>query len=305
MQLKILVCELSFYRFFVTSFVQVIIDFTLVLGIDSSAAQAIMKLRDALTSQFGIKLSIFVPGSTDGFPCEISLSESLNCPSSLSNEKISIANDSYDNDKRLLARLSGSAVCENLDEALVFAEDALIAMVDAKLLYDSVKQSVLGNDNMQIKSLDDEKDYAIDLFLRKCPTGENRTTVVKFFSYFSRESYKKDEIVWHQGATSDCAKLLVVGDLMATLENEAGTTESISIGSVVGESGLVQNFNRNSTVHVLEDSILYNLSRESWEVMKEKDPRCAHLLYAIVVRYLTLRVQHCSNRIFETRCLPI
>ena len=27
-------------------------------------------------------------------------------------------------------------------------------------------------------------------------------------------------------------------------------------------------------------------------------------MYAIVVRYLTLRVQHCSNRIFETRCLP-
>lgn len=52
---------------------QIIIDFTLVLGIDSSAAQAILKLRDSLTNQFGIKLSIFVPGSTEGFPCEINL----------------------------------------------------------------------------------------------------------------------------------------------------------------------------------------------------------------------------------------
>ena len=93
---------------------------------------------------------------------------------------------------------------------------------------------------------------------------------------------------------------------MSSLENEAGTTEPISIGSMIGESGLVDNNNRNSTVRVLaDDTILYSLSRESWEKMKEKHPHCAHLLWHIVVSYLTMRIQHVSNRIFETRCLPI
>lgn len=279
----------------------IIIDFTLVLGIDSSAAQAIMKLRDSLTSQFGIKLSIFVPGKADGFPCEVNLSKELNSPSASHHE----TNYGSHGNGRLLARLTGSRVCDDLDQALVYAEDSLIAMVNPGLLYDNIKRSFLGAGNKQIKSLEEEKIYAIDLLHRKCP-GEERDLVEQFFSFFSREIYEKGDILWKQGSKSDSCKLLMIGSLISSLENEAGTTETISIGSVIGESGLVENYNRNSTVHVLANgTILYSLSRESWEEMKQRDPRVAHVLYAIVVRYLTLRVQHVSNRIFETRCLPI
>ena len=46
----------------------VIMDFSLVLGIDSSAAQAITKIKKLMKKRFDVKLSIFVTGSTDGFP---------------------------------------------------------------------------------------------------------------------------------------------------------------------------------------------------------------------------------------------
>jgi SulP family sulfate permease len=278
----------------------VIMDFTLVLGIDSSAAQAIVKLRDSLKNQFGINLIIFVPGSAEGFPCEIDLSDELN-----SREIVARDKNGSKNTQGLKSNLAGSHVCDDMDQALIFAEDSLIAMVDSDLLYENIKCSFLeSNGTKEINNLEEEKSYAIALLLRKCP-GEERKLVKRFFSYFSRELYKKGDVLWKQDATSDSAKLLVSGDLIASLENEAGTTETISIGSIIGESGLVENFNRNSTVHVLEDTVLYSLSRESWETLKENDPKCAHLLYAIVVRYLTLRCQHVSNRIFETRCLPI
>lgn len=279
--------------------VQIIIDCTLVLGIDSSAAQAILKLRDSLANQFGIRLCIFVPGAKDGFPCEINLSEELK--SQITGE----TTNGQDNEHRLLATLTGSQVCDDLDAALVFAEDALIAWVDPRLLYDNIKQSIFGRDDKQMESLEDEKSYAIELLLAKCP-GEERAVVERFFSHFTREVYSEGDTLWKQGALSDSAKLLVSGELLACLENEAETTETISIGSVIGESGLVQRQNRNSTVNVLADgTVLYSLSQDSWEALKESDPRCAQVLYVIVVRYLTLRVQHCSNRIFETRCLPV
>jgi len=283
----------------------IIIDFTLVLGIDSSAAQAILKLRDSLTNQFGIKLSIFVAGKADGFPCEVNLSEELNSSSMPSHEQLLTAKNGTHVNDRLMTRLTGSHVCDDLDQALIYAEDSLIAMVSSRLLYDNIKRSFLGAGNEQIRSIEEEKIYAIDLLHRKC-SGEDRQLIEQFLSYFSREIYAKGDILWKQGAPSDSAKLLISGDLISSLENEAGTTEAISLGSVIGESGLVENHNRNSTVHVLaNDTVLYSLSRESWEEMKQKDPKVAHLLYAIVVRYLTLRVQHVSNRIFETRCLPI
>lgn len=282
----------------------IVIDFTLVLGIDSSAAQAIIKLRDSLTNQFGIKLSLFVPGSAEGFPCEVNLSEELNCQVSCEEENASFENGSRNSNHDLSAKLRGSSVCEDLDQALIYAEDSLIAMVDPNLLYDNIKQSFLEAGNERAKSVEDEKSYAIDLLQRRCP-GEDQKLIVQFFSYFSREVYMMGDIVWKQGSKSNSAKLLVSGVLMASLENEAGTTEPISVGSVIGESGLVENQGRNSTVRVLEDAVLYSLSRESWEEMKDQDPKVAHLLYVIVVRYLTMRVQYVSNRIFETRCLPI
>ena len=93
------------------------------MGIDSSAAQAIIKLRDSLTNQFGIKLSIFVPGTSEGFPCEINLSEKLNSRNSIAyDEHLSIANGRRTCDKGLLEKLTGSSMCENMDEALIYAE---------------------------------------------------------------------------------------------------------------------------------------------------------------------------------------
>jgi len=296
----------------------IIIEFTLVLGIDSSAVQAIVKLRDSLSNQFDIKLSIFVPGKSDGFPCENNLSELLD---SRFRDSVDDEHQYHDDASRTkgdseagisgnTAMLTGSRVCDDLDQALSFAEDALIAMVNPDLLplhlyNDNIKRSSLGDEGKQIRSLEEESTYAIELLHCRC-LGEKGELVEQFFSYFSRESYNKGDILWKQGTRSDSAKLLVSGDLMSSLENEAGTIETISIGSIIGESGLVQNSNRNSTVHVLEDdTVLYSLSCEAWEEMKRKDPTVAHLLYAIVIQYLTLRVQHVSNRIFETRCLPI
>lgn len=138
----------------------------------------------------------------------------------------------------------------------LFLQDALIAMVDKSLLYDNIK-SCFFNEIKEINSIDDEKKYAIELLSRKCP-GESHEVVQKFFSYFSREVYSKGDVVWRQGTKSDSAKLLVSGEIISKLENEAGTTETISIGSLIGECGLVQGLNRNSTVTVLLDNtILY------------------------------------------------
>jgi len=95
-------------------------DFTLVLGIDSSAAQAIIKLRDSFTKQFGIKLSIFVTGSTEGFPCEFDLYQGLNANQG---EMLKISKiNPFDGKEVSVSVGSGSCVCTDLDQALSHAE---------------------------------------------------------------------------------------------------------------------------------------------------------------------------------------
>lgn len=278
----------------------IIMDLSLVIGIDSSAVQALIKLRDAFRKQFHIKLSIFVPGSEDGFPCEYDLFRGLECDENALSTKAGHGDNTSTNK-------NCSHACENLDLALIYAEDTLISMANPNLKDDKVAFPSVGDE--PLVSIEHERHHALQLFQRQCP-ADDALLVETFFSYFNREVYKKGDVLWRQGTLSDCAKLLVKGFLISKLENEAGTTETVSVGNFIGESGLVNGESglehRTSTVYVLEDdTILYSLSRDAWNRVKEEDPKCAYLLYAIVVRYLTLRVQHVSNRIFETRCLPI
>ena len=123
---------------------------------------------------------------------------------------------------------------------------------------------------------------------------------------FEREVYKKDDLIWKQGTAGDCVKLLVLGTLISHLENEAGTSEPISSGNTLGELGLLQDINRMSSVYCLsDDAVVYSMRKKAFEQLCDSDPKAARLLDMVCIRYLSARVQHVSNRIFETRCLPI
>ena len=132
------------------------------------------------------------------------------------------------------------------------------------------------------------------------------TTVVSVLvRSFKREVYFKDAVVWTQGSESDCTKILVRGTLTSTLTGNE-TCELITKGSFIGELGLVHGTRRLTTVKCMSDSaVLYSLSKEAWLDLSERQPRVARIMDGIVIHYLTHRVQHVSNRIFETRCLPI
>jgi len=134
----------------------------------------------------------------------------------------------------------------------------------------------------------------------------SREEMVNLLSYFDREVYKKGDLLWKQGSHSDCAKLIISGKLIAMLENEAGSSEIVQLGRLVGELGLVAGANRMNSLYCESDScITYSITRDSFEEMTRSDPKLARFIDLICIDYLLDRVQHVSNRIFETRCLPI
>jgi SulP family sulfate permease len=292
----------------------VILDFSLVLGIDSSAAQAMAKLKNSLRKRFNVELSIFVSGSDrGGFPCAFDLSRELSAPSIPTSSSVCI--DAPDETTGLLERTSsrnemstlaysGSHVCDTLDLALVFSENALIHKQDLSLLEPSmgVSDDVL----RESSSLSEEREVALRHLENLCPGKAGKHDVELLFSKFVREVFAKDEFLWRQGSPGDCVKLLLRGTLIAVLENEAGTSEMVTSGNTVGELGLVEGVPRMSSVQCLsKEAILYSLSRESYEQLIRLSPLSARLIDLICIGYLSNRVQHVSNRIFETRCLPI
>lgn len=286
----------------------VILDFSLVLGIDSSAARTMTKLRKILQNSFHVDLCIFVSGSDDGFPCQFDLSAEIKAASyfnsmceqsaeveSFPDETTPILRQSNSGNGEVKQRITGSHIKGTLDLALIFAEDALLA-----------RQGLSASVNEAAAKSSDERELALQYLANLCPGEVERANIALLFSYFEREVYNCDDLLWSQGSPSDCTKLLVQGRLIAMLENEAGTSEVVTPGNTIGELGLLQGLPRMSSVKCLsEKAVVYSLSRESFEKLCQVGPQAARLMDLICIRYLSARVQHVSNRIFETRCLPV
>jgi len=315
-----------------------IMDCTLVLGIDSSAARAIVKLKDTILNEYNIQLCIFVTGTTEGFPTEFNLRDRLSTTfttiseqqhDSVIGEDTSLLakrqqqqqqiQDEEEDYNYKVSQYTGSCVSDSLDLALMEAEDALIAKQNPSLLLENPDGILLskrmsfnltgqpsGGDDTLYTSSNEEKEEFMHTMKDICPGSICDDDVQLLFLSFTREIYKEDEPIWKQNDPSDSVKLLIFGQLIAELENEAGTKEIVPKGSMIGELGLVNGNPRMSTVKCAsEQAIIYSMSRESFETLVEQQPNLARYIDLICVKYLTLRVQHVSNRIFETRCLPI
>jgi len=250
---------------------------------------------------------VFVAGS-EGFPCEYSLSAALSKHpdgggnieelEGLTGSLASIGDPSYHRNR----------VCDNLDEALIFAEDVLIVRQDATLL----KRDRDVVEPAGYLAPEDERRLAAQQLAFLFPENDEVTSVVKLlFSFFEREVYSAKQIIWKQGSESDCAKLLVRGECIAYSNGGRSTSmaaERVPTGNIIGELGLVQRLPRLSTVECTSDkAILYSLSLKSWENIKRNHTFAALYFEEIVIRYLAQRVQHVTNRIFDesSRCLPV
>lgn len=301
----------------------VIMDCSLVLGIDSSAAQAIAKFKDTMLNNYKVELCIFVTGSDQGFPTEFQLSDQLSSRQDENededeDEHMNHLHEVHEETALLLQSIqteearthnknfSGSQVCDSLDMALIKAEDALLSRQDPSLLQEHDILNPLSTKYVgATDNVADEREFALHTLRNLCPMASNEGLGL-LFAKFERELYRKGDFIWKQNSPSDCVKLLVSGLLISELEQEAGTTEHVVKGNTIGEFGLVKGEARMSSVKcVSAEAVLYSMSQVVFEELVEQNPQIARYVDLICINYLALRVQHASNRIFETRCLPI
>lgn len=202
----------------------------------------------------------------------------------------------------VIAGIPNSRVCATLDDALIFAEDVCIALLDTQVLQEDVNERFSYSLRSAVSSHAIEEDRA-KMFLSTLCKGASADDIETLFGSLIRESYNFDDTIWNQGDTSDSLKLLIDGKLISLLEDEHGATETIHPGSTIGELGLVNESFRFTTVKVLSsNAILYCLTNEKWLQLTRDNPRIARFIDLLVVRYLSHRVQHVSNHILDRRC---
>ena len=301
----------------------VILDFCNVVGIDSSAAQSIVKLKSFIQKNFNVKILLLVTGTTDGLRCNYGLSQKFvdelgrksihvvtkNTPLIKESRRMSLAGVALVNLKateedtveHVMADIPNSQVFHTIDDALVFAEDVLIALEDPTILQTDC--SVRFPLSARRSSNTDEVKSILENLLPEA--SESEIEIIQLL--LIKETYHKDDIVWEQGDVSNSLKVVISGSLISLLEDGVGdATGIICVGATIGELGLVNDIPRMTTVMVLsDDATLYSLSREKWIRLTENHPKVARYIDMLVIRYLHHRIQHVSNNVFDRRSLPV
>jgi len=79
----------------------------------------------------------------------------------------------------------------------------------------------------------------------------------------------------------------------------------MAMGSFLGLRSLILDENHLATVRCDESSVFYSLDKEGYDTLVKKSPKAARLLELSMARYLSHRLNHVSNRIYQSRSLPI
>ena len=158
----------------------VVLDFTLVLGIDSSASFALLKLVDKLSKR--LKYVVFVTGKDDGFPCTVDLSSQLETRDSC-------------------------VVAKDLDAAIEFLETTIISAVDPSLAQETFFGLVKASPSM---GAGQEVRFIEEVLQAHCP-GADAAKVKRLAGYFKRRAYKDGDVVWKQFKRGDRMLIIVRG----------------------------------------------------------------------------------------------
>uniref|UniRef100_K3XAZ1 STAS domain-containing protein n=1 Tax=Globisporangium ultimum (strain ATCC 200006 / CBS 805.95 / DAOM BR144) TaxID=431595 RepID=K3XAZ1_GLOUD len=246
-----------------------VLDFTLVVGLDSSAADRLTKIKNVC----------------DLHRCRVVFAAVPPVYTKFTTHLIEVFGDG-----------DRFHVAPNLNAALEWCENGILRAHAAAFAF---KKPILEDCAVG----DDECVHLIRL--QQLMPNQPLSVIHRLLDYFHIEEVDKDDVLWKQGDVADRALLLVDGQLQAIIEEEAGTTEDVAVGAVVGELCFLTGEKRKTTLVATQRSVVYVLDRASFDAMLEKDCFLAFLFQGIALRYTSSRMQYVGNRIWETKCVPI
>ena len=88
-------------------------------------------------------------------------------------------------------------------------------------------------------------------------------------------NYKKGETIFHQGSPSDCAFIIGSGSVEILQETREGekVIGKLKENEIFGEMGLIDGQPRSATARALEDSVMYVINRNSFDILVQKNPK--------------------------------
>lgn len=124
--------------------------------------------------------------------------------------------------------------------------------------------------------------------------------MTRIAAYLIRQEVAVDERIFLQGEPSDSVVLLASGCVAITIDDDQGRAIRLRrmVGyTVIGEMGFYRRVPRTATVIAEEPSIIYRMTRESFETMQDQDPAAAAAFNKLIIRLLADRLEFANREI--------
>jgi len=118
--------------------------------------------------------------------------------------------------------------------------------------------------------------------------------------YLERYELKVGEALFRQGEPPDSVEILASGCVAITIKDQQGRPIRLRrmMGyTVVGEMGFYRQVPRTATVIAEEPSVVYRLTRESFDRMQTQDPTAASVFHKLIIRLLSDRLEFANREI--------
>ena len=132
--------------------------------------------------------------------------------------------------------------------------------------------------------------------------------MIYFVSCACREALPKGSILWNLGDSGSSAKLFLSGSVFAYVLDDGDEKRfraSMATGSFLGLGSLVLNERHLAAVRCDEDSVFFSLDKNAYDKLVQDSPQAARVLELSVARYLSHRLRHVSNRIYQAQSVPV
>jgi len=130
--------------------------------------------------------------------------------------------------------------------------------------------------------------------------GGTAADMTRIAPYLERHELKVGETLFRQGEPPDSVEILASGCVAITIEDEQGRPIRLRrmMGyTVVGEMGFYRQVPRTATVVAEEPSVVYRLTRDSFDKMQAQDPIAASVFHKLIIRLLSDRLEFANREI--------
>ncbi|KAI9322467.1 sulfate transporter family-domain-containing protein [Dichotomocladium elegans] len=124
----------------------------------------------------------------------------------------------------------------------------------------------------------------------------------KLGSYFKKEVVQSGTTLWIEGDISDCLIVLEQGVLRSHMDMDNGgnvVAETILPGTVVGELGLFTDRRRTRSMYVEQPSVIWKLTKESYNLMVEQHPHVANQFITLSLHFSSERLEIMTRYAFQ------